>query len=425
MQQYFARVDSIRHLDNDGTSGKSSTATETERPQANKRQSRLLVADDDPMNREVLSMRLEFEGYEVDTAEDGEDALRKLEEQKFDLVLLDLVMPVMEGDEVLKRMKADQTLREIPVIMISGLEDLDTVARCIELGADDYLQKPYKPVLLRARINACLEKKQLREQEQATYAALMESQQHLAAELSEAAEYVKSLLPEPLAGEVCTESVFVTSTQLGGDSFGYHWLDDDHLAMFLLDVCGHGVGAALLSISAMNVLRSQTLPNTDFTKPGQVLERLNNSFQMERHNNMYFTIWYGVYRKSAHEIIHACGGHPPAILLTGEDRQNVTVEKLKAPGLVIGSMPDVPYQERTQKLGRYNEVYLFSDGVYELEKPDGNMWELDDFIEVLKTPPPAGKSEIDRAIDMAKEIQDSDDFEDDFSMVKFTFPVRD
>src|SRR6185295_8713667 len=145
-----------------------------------------------------------------------------------------------------------------------------------------------------------------------------------------------------------TDWRFITSTSLGGDSFGYHWLDEEHFAMYLLDVCGHGVGAALLSISAMNVLRSGSLPNTDFREPGAVLTGLNNVFQMERQNNMYFTIWYGVFNKTSRQIVFARGGHPPAILLTGETRETAKIIELKAPGMVIGSMPGLKFRTGTQ-----------------------------------------------------------------------------
>ena len=91
--------------------------------------------------------------------------------------------------------------------------------------------------------------------------------------------------------------IFVPSVELGGDAFGYHWLDSDHFAIYLLDVCGHGVKAALLSISAMNVLRNQSLASTDFRSPTEVLAGLNKAFQMDRHNDMYFTMWYGVFDK--------------------------------------------------------------------------------------------------------------------------------
>src|SRR5262249_34667110 len=153
---------------------------------------------------------------------------------------------------------------------------------------------PFNPVFLRARIGACLEKKRLRDKERAIYDALVKSQKHLAAELAEAAAYVRSLLPSPLVGEVETDWSFQPSEQLGGDAFGYRYIDDDHLAVYLLDVCGHGVGAALLSVSVLNTIRSENLARVDFRQPEAVLAGLNRVFRMERQNNLFFSIWYGV-----------------------------------------------------------------------------------------------------------------------------------
>ena len=272
----------------------------------------ILVVDDDPGNREMLVRRVEKQGYDVVTADDGLRALKILRSRTIDLVLLDLIMPGIDGYQVLSRMKADSKLRHIPVIMISGLDQENGIARCIELGAEDYLSKPFNPVFLRARVGASLEKKQLRDQERRTYEALVESQTKLAGELAEAGAYVESLLPEKLNDAIRTDYTFKPSEQLGGDAFGYHWIDDDHFAIYLLDVCGHGVGAALLSISALNVLRAQSLPGVDFKDPSAVLAGLNRTFKMENQNNMYFTIWFGVFQRSSRRLVCSSGGHPPA-----------------------------------------------------------------------------------------------------------------
>ena len=121
----------------------------------------ILVVDDNASNRDLLSRRLVREGYRVTAAESGVAALALTAAEDFDLVLLDLMMPGMSGFEVLCRLKAEESTRHIPVIMISALDELDSTVRCIEAGAEDYLPKPFNPVLLRARISACLEKKRL------------------------------------------------------------------------------------------------------------------------------------------------------------------------------------------------------------------------------------------------------------------------
>ena len=127
--------------------------------------SSLLVVDDNSMNRIMLSRYITKLGYRSSLAENGQQALEKLQAEPFDLVLLDVQMPEMDGYQVLEQLKADPRLRDIPVIMISAVDELESVVTCIELGAQDYLPKPFNPVLLRARLTACLERKRLRDQE--------------------------------------------------------------------------------------------------------------------------------------------------------------------------------------------------------------------------------------------------------------------
>jgi adenylate cyclase len=126
---------------------------------------RILVVDDNASNRDLLYRRLGHDGHQVTRAESGRRALEILAVEEFDLILLDLLMPELNGFQVLERLKADQRLHDIPVIMISGLQETDSVIRCIEAGAEDYLPKPFNPVLLRARISACLERKRWRDRE--------------------------------------------------------------------------------------------------------------------------------------------------------------------------------------------------------------------------------------------------------------------
>jgi two-component system sensor histidine kinase/response regulator len=139
----------------------------------------LLVVDDDPANREVLCRRLERQGHEVQTASSGRDAMRMLGEAAFDLVLLDIMMPEMDGYEVLGRIKADSRLQNIPVIMISALNELQSVVRCVEAGAEDYLTKPFNATLLKARIGASLEKKRGRDRESALFEQLQNNYKRL------------------------------------------------------------------------------------------------------------------------------------------------------------------------------------------------------------------------------------------------------
>jgi DNA-binding response OmpR family regulator len=118
----------------------------------------ILVVDDNEMNRDMLSRRLQRQGYTTDVAENGERALEMIQQSRYDLVLLDVMMPKINGYEVLEQVKQDEALRHIPIIMISAVDDLDSVVKCIELGAEDYLFKPFNPVLLKARVGATIDK---------------------------------------------------------------------------------------------------------------------------------------------------------------------------------------------------------------------------------------------------------------------------
>lgn len=155
----------------------------------------VLVVDDVEANRDLLSRRLQRQGHTVMVAENGLQAIDLVQQQPFDIVLCDIMMPGMNGYQVLEHLKADPNLRHIPIIMISALNDIDSVVRCIELGAEDYLFKPFNPTLLRARIAACLEKKRLRDQERAFL-------EKLKAEQAKSERLLLSILPQPIAEQL-------------------------------------------------------------------------------------------------------------------------------------------------------------------------------------------------------------------------------
>jgi sigma-B regulation protein RsbU (phosphoserine phosphatase) len=160
------------------------------------RPGRILAVDDDALNLDVLAQRLTRQGHLVSTAADGEEALHKARQQPFDLVLLDVMMPRLDGYGTLSALKADEELRHVPVIMISALDELSSVVRCIEAGAEDYLPKPFNATLLRARVGACLEKKFVHDQEADLYHKLVVSQQRLDRELSDAHRRVAAMAPD-------------------------------------------------------------------------------------------------------------------------------------------------------------------------------------------------------------------------------------
>jgi PAS domain S-box-containing protein len=253
------------------------------------------------------------------------------------------------------------------------------------------------------------ELKLAREKVQRTVDALERTQARLENELAEAATYVRGLLPSPMTGLIETHWCYLPCSHLGGDGFGYHWLDPETLAFYLLDVSGHGVGSALLCISVLNVLRTQLLAATDFHDPSAVLEGLNRAFRMEENNDKYFTIWYGVYHRTTRELTYASGGHHAAVLVAGDE----TELRLQGSGPGIGMMPQAAFPSARMKVPAGAELYLFSDGVYEIMRPDGSWQSWGEFASFLREKRPS----IEEIVAGMREMHGVEEFEDDFSLL--------
>lgn len=247
---------------------------------------------------------------------------------------------------------------------------------------------------------------------------LRQTQNRLNEEIAEAASYIMSILPETRAADPATEWLLIPSTELGGDSFGHHDIDADHIALYLLDVCGHGVGAALLSVTAINVLRSAALANTDFRDPAAVLSALNEAFPMERQNNMYFTIWYAVYQRSTGTLTYASAGHPPSILLRGPAGQPAEAHRLEAGGIALGTFPGVNYRCKSFAVLPGDRLLLLSDGTFEVEKPGGEMLTFDEFVDFLAAP---GGDDPREVLAWIKSLNGAGPLPDDFSLLRVAF----
>lgn len=334
------------------------------------------------------------------------------------VILQDLVMPDIDGLQLVKFFRANKATRETPMIVLSSKEEPVIKAQAFALGANDYLVKLPDRLELVARIRYHSRAYINRLERDEAFHQLAESQQQLAEEVGQAARYVQSLLPEELTGDIAIDFRFVPSTQLGGDMFGYNWIDEQHFAIYLLDVSGHGVGSSLLAVSAMNMLSAHSLADTDFRDPGQVLERLNDVFQMEKQNGKYFTIWYGVFEPATRKLRFSNAGHPPALLYTGESEATAPVQTLEADGLAIGMVEGMPYSTNEVQLGPYARLLIYSDGAYEIEKTDGEMWKHSEFVEYVSGLPTDQGPVADRLLDYVRELGASQVLDDDFSVVE-------
>jgi sigma-B regulation protein RsbU (phosphoserine phosphatase) len=394
-------------------------------PQLTQHKVTVLLIDDQPMIGEVVRRMLAGEpDISFHYCRDASKALEESTRIKPTVILQDLVMPDIDGLTLVKNFRAIQETKETPMIVLSTKEEPVVKAEAFALGANDYIVKLPDRLELLARIRYHSKGYIALLQRNEAYQALLESQRRLASEVKQAARYVQSLLPDKLKkGPIKTDWRFVPSAELGGDSFGYHWLDDDHFAFYLLDVSGHGVGAALLSVSAMNALRSQALPNTDFRQPSQVLFALNNAFQMDQQNGLYFTIWYGVYYRPTRRVDFSGGGHPPALLIGGSSAEQSTLQILDSKGPMIGAVTDLEYESGSVTLDSYAKIYVLSDGAYEIEKADQTMWPFSEFLSYMGQGPHEGgeTSKMDQLIAHDRVLMGRDDFADDLSIVELDF----
>ncbi len=380
----------------------------------------LLIDDQRIIGEAVRRMLVGEDGITFHFCRDALEAVDVAAQVEPTVILQDLVMPEIDGLELVKRFRADERFRDVPIIVLSMKEEAAVKAEAFSLGANDYIVKLPDRLEMLARLRyhsrgyiALLERNE-------AFLALQASREVLANDLATAAQYVRSLLPPPQRiGPITADWRFIPSAALGGDAFGYHSLDDDHIAFYLLDVCGHGVGAALLSVSALNSIRSEALPQTDFQDPGAVLAALNRAFPMERQNDMFFTIWYGVYQVSSRTLRWAGGGHPAALLLGPGGSGRPTF--LESEGPLIGAVEGLEFDSGEATVPPGSSLFVYSDGAFEVIRPDGSMWAFDDFVTTLTTPPHGPEDRLDALVAKIRSISARDDFNDDFSMVELAF----
>jgi sigma-B regulation protein RsbU (phosphoserine phosphatase) len=348
---------------------------------------------------------------------DAHDAVAAATRIQPTIILQDLILPEIDGLELTRSYRNNPGTEHTPIIVLSAEEDPQIKAEAFRSGASDYLVKLPDRVELVARIrHHSLGYIHLLERNHA-YAALEVSQRRLAAEMEAGIRYVESQLPKPMKGPVQLDFRYIPSAELGGDSLGYHWLDPEHLAIFLLDVTGHGLASALLGVTIASVLRSRSLPITDFREPAQVLQGLNSAFKMEEHENKCFTIWYGVYHAPTRVLTWAGGGHPPALLLTPD----LEIRKLASQSPILGVLElDVIHSDSCFVLPG-SQFYLFSDGVYEIRsQEDGKVGTFNSILKCFSEPC-AGESRMDRLWERAHASQAGSSLDDDFSIIEALF----
>ena len=314
---------------------------------------KILVVDDEPFNVDYLEQELEELDYETIAAINGQEALDKVQSESPDLILLDIMMPIMDGFEVLTHLKANPSMRDIPVIVISASNDLQSVVKGIQLGAEDYLSKPFEPTLLFARITSCLEKKRLHDLEK-LYLKGLERELDIAREMQ--MSFLPSELPEIEGWEIAT--YLKAAREVAGDFYDAFILPDGNLLCVIGDVCDKGVGAALFMTLFRSLIRATStsdyfLSKND-TKTPTPAERLKHIISFTNHYivnthgdaNMFATIFIAIFNLQDGKLSYINCGHNPPLLLGGSG----TVTAFQPTGPMVGVIPEAQFSVKEIRL---------------------------------------------------------------------------
>jgi phosphoserine phosphatase RsbU/P len=334
---------------------------------------RILVVDDNDDNLYTLKLHLDLEGYtDIETARDGEEAIARLEASAFDLVLLDVMMPKVDGFEVLRWLRDQTRLRDLPVIMISALTEMNSMARCIELGAIDYLLKPFNPVLLKARLGATLEKKRLRDEIDAHLARLQE-------ELDSARRLQMAMVPQSFPPpspdfpiDLCAS--MEPAREVGGDLYDFFLTQDGMLCFLVGDVSGKGMAAALFMARTKSLIRIATdlmRPRQGSSAaPAEIIARVNRELCENNGDMMFVTLFFAMLSPATGELEFCNAGHNLPYRLNGQGLAAIEGAK----GIILGVRPDAVYGTGRTALAPGESIYVFTDGVTEAANSEGELF---------------------------------------------------
>lgn len=381
----------------------------------------ILIVDDEPFNVDYLEQELEEMGYDTVAAGDGRTALEQVATAAPDVVLLDIMMPGMDGFAVLSHLREDPRHRQLPVIIISAIGDMATIARGIELGAEDYLPKPFDPIILQARLRSSVEKKRLRDQEQ-LYLNSLERELEIGRQIQ--AGFLPRRIPQPAGWEIAAH--FAAAREVAGDFYDVFTLPESgRVGLMLGDVSDKGVGAALFMTLFRSLLRAalnpaslgerQTGAHTDAAARLQHSVQLTNDYIASMHGDtgMFATLFFGLLDPTDGSLLYINAGQEPAILANTDG----VVCQLAATGPAVGIIEGNVYPVVETSLAHGDALLLYSDGVTDAENERHDFFTRARLLEQFRPFPETAQHLLERiTAQLARHVGAMKQF-DDISLV--------
>jgi sigma-B regulation protein RsbU (phosphoserine phosphatase) len=298
---------------------------------------------------------------------------------------------------------------------------VDVAVNCVrdEHGKVEHLASQVIDITTQVRNQEMLERSEKRIRLLAQ--SLQENSDRLAAELRSAEDYMVSIMPKGLSGQVNVRSCYLPSRALSGDCFDYTWIDDDHLLVYLIDVSGHGIEPALLSVSLHNMLRSQSLGIETVLEPAEALGELNRLFRMSEQDDHYFTIWYGVYQASTRTLRYASAGAPPALAFEAGSGAKVSMAELSTAATPVGIFTDTAFTARSYTVPPGCRILIYSDGAHEFALGDDRQMSWHTFKDVATRLAASSTWFLDALVDELQALTPTGAFEDDCSLIELSF----
>jgi sigma-B regulation protein RsbU (phosphoserine phosphatase) len=366
---------------------------------------RVFLVDDEKSNIDALVETLTGH-HLLSVALDGESALESIFRSPPDLVLLDLMMPGLDGYEVCRRLRANPATRDLPIVFLSALGEAKSKARGFEAGGTDYVTKPFEAVEVRARVRSLLKCKIYQDTARAS----------LAAELRVAQEIQRGMVPKDFAGlswglPIDVHALLEPAKEVGGDLYDVFPIGDGRVCIALGDVSGKGIPAALFMAITATLLRATA---RHVQRPAQILSHVNDELARDNPSSMFVTLFCAVLDTKTGKIVFASGGHTSPVLVRPGGAPRLLADR---PGTVVGIQPNLSFEQRELQLEPGDTLLLYTDGVTEAFDPGRVCFGEDRLLQALGAPAPASKELVQNVLEAVRAFARGEAQSDDIALL--------